>query len=120
MADDLGMVERIYARADLTLDDRARGELQSFLAKHPRGEHRQVIYDLAGDFGITRSALRERFDFSFDAFDVRPEGDWPGREPTSEAPADATARRLRTPGMVVQPPHRRPGPEPCRGLRREC
>ena len=68
MADDIAMVERIYAVAGLALDDRARAELEAYMAAHPRGRDGQVIYDLAGDFGITPEALRERFEFYFERF----------------------------------------------------
>jgi len=50
MADDMAMVERIYACAGLELTDAARGELEGFIAAHPRGKHGQVVYDLRGDF----------------------------------------------------------------------
>ena len=73
MADDLAMVERIYRIAGLPLTERARGQLGSYLAEHPRGKHGRLVYDLRADFGIEPDALRERFGFYFDRFDVRPE-----------------------------------------------
>lgn len=68
MADDIAMVERIYARAGLELTDTARAELQAFMVTHPRGAGGRMIYDLEGDFGIGAEALRERFDFYFERF----------------------------------------------------
>ncbi len=73
MADDMAMVERIYARAGLELTAAARAELERFLAAHPRGKHGQVVYDLRGDFGVEPAALRERFGFYFDRFPVQVE-----------------------------------------------
>jgi hypothetical protein len=73
MADDLAMVERIYALADLELTDAARGELEAYMAANPRGKHGQILYDLKGDFGIDPDALRERFAFYYERFPVRQE-----------------------------------------------
>lgn len=73
MADDIGMVEKIYSKAGLALTDAARAELQAFMAANPRGKHGQVVYDLKGDFGIDPEVLREQFDFYFKHFPVRPE-----------------------------------------------
>jgi hypothetical protein len=77
MADDLGMVERIYARAGVDVDDRTRARLSRFLADNPRGKHGRVAYDLQGHFGIDPDAARARFDFYFDRFPVRVEQDGP-------------------------------------------
>ena len=68
MADDIATVEKIYQRADREFDERARGELQTFLREHPRGKEGRIIYDLQGDFGIRPQALRERFEFYFERF----------------------------------------------------
>jgi hypothetical protein len=73
MADDLGMVEQIYARAGLEMTATARGELTRFIADHPRGKHGQVVYDLRQDFGVDPVHLRERFGFYFEEFPVRVE-----------------------------------------------
>jgi hypothetical protein len=66
MADDLAMVERIYAVADQPFGPAVRAEMARFLRDHPRGRHGGVVYDLAGDFGIDpaerRAALREYVD----------------------------------------------------------
>jgi hypothetical protein len=70
MADDVGMVERIYARAGLSMSPAARAELDAHMADNPRGKHGQVVYDLRGDFGIEPDALRRRFDFYFERFPV--------------------------------------------------
>ncbi len=69
MADDLAMVEKIYAKAELPMTETARAEVAAFLKEHPRGKEGQVVYHLERDFGVTPAALRERFQFYFDAFD---------------------------------------------------
>ncbi len=73
MADDMGMVARIYDKAGLALDDKARAEMHDFIDSHPRGKHGRIVYDLKGDFGVDPAVLRERFQFYFDAFPVRAE-----------------------------------------------
>ena len=59
MADDLAMVERIYALADQPFDDRARGAVAAYLQGHQRNRHGGLIYDLA-DFDLTEADLRAR------------------------------------------------------------
>ena len=73
MADDVGMVARIYERAGLPLDDAARAALDAFMADNPRGKHGQVVYDLRGDFGVDPAEVRRRFAFYFERFPVRVE-----------------------------------------------
>jgi hypothetical protein len=74
MADDVGMVERIYGLAKLPMTAAARQQLDAYMAANPRGKHGRVLYDLQGDFGIDPVALRKRFDFYFERFPVRAEG----------------------------------------------
>ncbi|MAL93843.1 MAG: sulfotransferase family protein [Haliea sp.] len=73
MADDMAMVEKIYAKAGVELTDRARGEMQAFIDAHPRGKEGKVVYDLKGDFGVDPAELRERFAFYFERFPAKPE-----------------------------------------------
>ena len=73
MADPMGMVERVYARAGLELTPAARRRIERHLVANPRGKHGQVAYDLAGDFGLDIGALRERFRFYTERFEVSPE-----------------------------------------------
>ncbi len=73
MADDMGMVERIYQTAGLELTEKARAEMQQFIDNHPRGKHGNVVYNLREDFGVDPNELRERFRFYFDRFPVRAE-----------------------------------------------
>jgi hypothetical protein len=70
MADDLAMVERVYAVADQPFTDDARTAMDQFMVTHPRGVHGGVIYDLEGDFGLDRAELRERLRDYTDRFDV--------------------------------------------------
>lgn len=73
MADQMGSMEQVYARAGLELDAAARAQLEGYIAEHPRGKEGQVIYNLQRDFGIDPAALRERFRFYFDRFPVKAE-----------------------------------------------
>ncbi|HEY6131037.1 MAG TPA: sulfotransferase, partial [Halioglobus sp.] len=75
MADDLGMVEKIYARAELAMTAPARRQLQTFIDTHPRGRDGRVVYNLRDDFGVTPAQLRARFAFYFDRFPVQVEVD---------------------------------------------
>jgi len=70
MADDVGMVEQIYARNGLEMTRDARAELDAFMAANPRGKHGQLAYDLRGDFGLDPDAVRARFDYYFERFPV--------------------------------------------------
>ena len=73
MADQMGTMERVYALAGLELDVTARGDLEGYIAGHPRGKEGQVVYNLRRDFGVDPAALRERFRFYFDRFPVKAE-----------------------------------------------
>ena len=70
MADDLAMVEQIYAVADQPFTPAARRAMEGFMAAHPRGVHGGVIYDLEGDFDLDRAGLRARLRDYTDRFDV--------------------------------------------------
>jgi len=73
MADELGTVERIYAKAGLEMSPPAHSELTAFAAGNPRGKAGRVVYDLIGDFGIDPVMLRKRFAFYYERFGVRVE-----------------------------------------------
>ncbi len=73
MADDLAMVERIYALADLEMTPEARRALEAFMDHNPRGKYGRVRYDLEADFGVDPAGLRERFGFYFERFPVAAE-----------------------------------------------
>ncbi len=72
-ADELGTVERIYARAGLPLVAEARAAMETFVAENRRGKHGRVVYDLARDFGLDPAVVRRRFDFYFERFAVQVE-----------------------------------------------
>lgn len=73
MADDLAMVEKIYAVADLEMNEKSKGELQTYIDDHPRGKHGRMIYNLQQQFGISREQLAERFEFYYSQFPVKKE-----------------------------------------------
>ena len=73
MADEVGTVGNVYAKARLELTADARRQLESFVNENPRGKAGRVVYDLKGDFGIEPRELRERFKFYYERFGVRAE-----------------------------------------------
>ena len=73
MADEMAVVEKIYAGAGLELTAAARARLQAYLAAHPRGKEGRVAYNLRGDFGVEPAQLRRRFEFYFEKFPVKVE-----------------------------------------------
>ncbi len=72
MADNLAMVERIYAVAGQPLTAAARQAMQRFLEAHPPGRHGSVIYDLA-QVGLSRAERRAALRFYADRFGVQEE-----------------------------------------------
>jgi Sulfotransferase family len=75
MADDVAMVERIYAVADQPFTNDVRAAMDTFMAEHPRGLHGGLIYDLEGDFGVDPSERRSAMRAYTDRFDVQLERD---------------------------------------------
>ena len=74
MANPLGELEAIYAKAGVPFDAQTRQAFDGAIAANARGKHGQLVYDLRGDFGIDPNALRERFAFYFERFpEVRAE-----------------------------------------------
>lgn len=73
MADDVAMVSRIMDKADMPLTPAANAEIAAYMESHPRGKEGRVIYHLKRDFGVDPDALRQRFQFYFDAFPVKAE-----------------------------------------------
>ena len=57
MADPLGTVEGIYARAGQPFTGQARAAMSAYQADHPRGRHGDVVYSLA-DFNVDSDELR--------------------------------------------------------------
>jgi hypothetical protein len=73
MADDVGTLERIYARADFARTPETRASQDRYIAEHPRGRHGKIVYDLEGDFGITRDQAYEIFANYLKTFSVQRE-----------------------------------------------
>ena len=67
-------LDDLYRRAGVELTPKVRKAFQTYLDNNPRGKHGAVSYDLHGHFGVSPDELRSRFDFYFERFDVRPEG----------------------------------------------
>jgi hypothetical protein len=72
MADDVGMVERIYDIARQPFTPETRSAMSRFMAEHPRGRHGGVRYDL-GEFGLTAAERRSALAFYIDRFVVSEE-----------------------------------------------
>ena len=72
IGNDVAMVERIYALADLPFTDATRAAMDAFMVQHPRGRHGGLIYDLA-DFGLDADECREAFAFYTSRFAVTSE-----------------------------------------------
>ncbi len=62
MADDMAMVDRIYALADQPVTDEAREAMAAFMAEHPRGRHGSVVYEM-DRLGLDRDGLRRALAF---------------------------------------------------------
>ncbi len=67
MADDLAMVERIYALADQPWDDGVRAALQAYQDDHPRGRHGGVQYSFDA-LGLDPTDLDQSLAFYSDRF----------------------------------------------------
>jgi len=73
MADDVGMVERIYALAGQPFTDDVKAATAGFMEAHPRGRHGGVVYDLSA-FGLDPAERRDALQFYVDRFDLELEG----------------------------------------------
>ena len=71
--DDVAAASRVLEQAGLPVTDETIADLEAYMASHQRGQQGRVVYDLEGDFRLDADALRERFAFYTDAFDVPPE-----------------------------------------------
>jgi len=67
--DPVGTVQRAYGRLGLTLGDEGRRRMAAWSAENPRGAHGTHEYSLE-EFGIDRAAMRRRFSFYTDHFDI--------------------------------------------------
>lgn len=69
MADDVAMVERVYARAGQPFTPAARAAMDAFMAAHPRGRHGGVRYDL-DTLGLDPAERRAALAFYVERFGV--------------------------------------------------
>jgi hypothetical protein len=72
MADDIGMVDRIYELARQPMNASVRAAMEAFMAAHPRGRYGTVRYDLAA-LGLDQGDLRQRFEAYASRFAVAEE-----------------------------------------------
>jgi hypothetical protein len=70
---EMPLLDELYRRGGVELTPKVRRRFQDYLDGNPRGKHGQIRYDLQRHFDISADALRARFDFYLDRFDVRPE-----------------------------------------------
>ena len=70
MADDVAMVERIYALADRPFTADVKAAMDAFMQTHPRGRHGGVTYDLS-EFGLDPAERRATLQFYVDRFDIQ-------------------------------------------------
>ena len=73
MADDLAMIEHIYAKAALPYTPEAHNALQNYVTEHPRGKEGRVDYHLQRDFNISPAELRKAFTFYLENSPAKPE-----------------------------------------------
>jgi hypothetical protein len=69
MADDVAMVERIYAIAGQPFTSDVSRAMDAFMETHPRGRHGGVVYDLA-KFGLDEAERRQALQFYVDRFSL--------------------------------------------------
>lgn len=74
MADQEGVMRRVYELAGLPLTAEAEAKLLGYLRENPRNKFGKVVYDLEGNFSVTRDEIRARFGFYYDRYPVRLEG----------------------------------------------
>jgi hypothetical protein len=67
MADDIAMVQRIYALAGQPFDERAARSLTEYMAGHQRGRLGRIDYR-AADVGLDIEELDRRFAFYTERF----------------------------------------------------
>jgi hypothetical protein len=72
MADDEGMIDRIYQLAGQPMTAEGRAGMRRFADEHPRGRYGAVIYDLE-ELGLDRAERRRALAFYSDRFGVRAE-----------------------------------------------
>ncbi len=75
MADDVAMVERIYATAGVRFTPEANAAMETFMAAHPRGKFGGVVYDL-DQLGLDAAEIRAAAARYIERFAVPLEDRW--------------------------------------------
>jgi Sulfotransferase family len=70
MQDTDGVLQDIYARADLPLPAETLAELHAYIDSNPRGKYGKVVYNLRRDFKLEPEQVRARFGFYLERFPV--------------------------------------------------
>lgn len=70
MNDKMETVERVFRSAGLNFDAEAQQRVRDAINDNPRGKRGEFVYDLEGDFGLTRDQVREEFSYYIDRFPV--------------------------------------------------
>lgn len=70
---EMPVLEALYRCGGVEITPKVRDRFQRYLDGNPRGKHGRIRYQLQRHFGVSADALRERFGFYFDKFDVRAE-----------------------------------------------
>jgi hypothetical protein len=70
---EMPLLEKLYRCGGVDVTPKVRKLCQQYLDGNPRGKHGSIRYDLQRHFGVSPEDLRQRFDFYFERFDVRPE-----------------------------------------------
>ena len=75
MADPMGMLKRVYQRAELEWTEQAEGELKAYIDSHQRGRHGgKLMYRPERDFNRARDEIRAPYQYYLDKFpDIRVE-----------------------------------------------
>lgn len=71
MADQEGVMRRVYGMAGLELTPQVEDALLDYLNENPRNKHGKVIYDLEGVFDVDVADVHERFAFYYEKYPVR-------------------------------------------------
>jgi hypothetical protein len=72
---EMPVLGELYSRAGVEITPKVGTRFQAYIDGNRRGGKGRIPYDLPGHFGVSPQALRSRFGFYFDRFDVRPEGE---------------------------------------------
>lgn len=60
--DPMAVIQRVYAKFGLDMDDAAKGAFTAHIAANPKGKHGKHEYNLA-EYGLTRELIDQRFNF---------------------------------------------------------